>query len=150
MHFDAETVGTVTGCRRVDAGLLVIDHLIISLLRSLPAMVLDKTSFCRFINEGGRAYQYQAIELITICRVFSTASYQSPDQDIRLQRYSNSPGLWLSYPTLMFLPVCSRSAIWPLSMLSTHTRRGVVPQISNLTRRFASYMSMGGTSTLGE
>ncbi|KAI0271780.1 hypothetical protein BGY98DRAFT_1006266 [Russula aff. rugulosa BPL654] len=48
-------------------------------------MVFDKTSFCRAVNEDGRAYQYQAIELIKICRAFSTASHQSPDQDTRLQ-----------------------------------------------------------------
>ena len=65
----------------------------IPFLRLVPVMVFDKTSFCRVVNEDGRAYQYQAIELIKICRAFSTASYQSPDQDIRLQRYNDSPGL---------------------------------------------------------
>jgi len=48
-------------------------------------MVFDKTSFCRAVNENGSAYLYQAIELIKICRLFSAASHQSPDQDISLQ-----------------------------------------------------------------
>ena len=63
------------------------------LLRSAPAMDFDKTSSCRAVNDYGRAYQYRATELIKICRLFSTASHQSLDQDIRLQRYSNYPGL---------------------------------------------------------
>lgn len=48
-------------------------------------MDFDKTAFCKAVNERGKVYKYRAIELIRICRTFSTASRQSPDQDIRLQ-----------------------------------------------------------------
>ena len=51
----------------------------------------DKLSSCKAVNEHGKAYQYRAIELIKICRLFSTASHQSPHQDDRLQMYSDLP-----------------------------------------------------------
>ncbi|KAI0280697.1 hypothetical protein BGY98DRAFT_303426 [Russula aff. rugulosa BPL654] len=47
--------------------------------------VFDKLSSCSAVNDHGKAYQYRAIELIKICRLFSTASHQSPKQDDRLQ-----------------------------------------------------------------
>ena len=123
-------------------------------LRSLPAMAskyFDKTSSCKAVNSNGRAYQYQAIELIKICRLFSTASHQSPDQDIRLQRYCAVIAPDYDFlNSLMFLSVCSWLAIRPLSVLSTHARGSLHPQTRDLTTRFASYMSMRRTSTISE
>lgn len=62
-------------------------RLIPPLLQSVPAMVFDSMSFCKFVNEKGRDYQYRAMELIRRCREFSVASEQSPEQVDRLQRY---------------------------------------------------------------
>jgi hypothetical protein len=55
-------------------------------LQSVLAMDFDPRSFCRTVNEKGRAYQHRALELIRICTVFSVASEQSLHQSVRLQR----------------------------------------------------------------
>jgi len=56
------------------------------LVQSAPAMAFDPRSFCRTVNDKGRAYQHRAMEIIKICTVFSVASEQSLHQIVRLQR----------------------------------------------------------------
>lgn len=66
-----------------------VDPSFTSVLQYSAAMNFDSTSFCRFLNKAGKgkdkAFRYQAMELIKICRVYSAASEQSHDQDRRLQ-----------------------------------------------------------------
>ena len=57
-----------------------IDHPLTVLM--LP---FDRISFCKYVNDNGRAYRYQAMKLISICRTISLASTQH-DQDDELQR----------------------------------------------------------------
>jgi hypothetical protein len=40
-------------------------------------MDFGRRSYCRTVNEKGRAYQYQAMELIKVCNVFSKFSEAS-------------------------------------------------------------------------
>jgi hypothetical protein len=62
-------------------------------------MNFDVKQFCYSVNKKGKNYRNQAMELIQICRDLSAVSEQSPDQDLRLQGYSNCPGYvyFLSY-----------------------------------------------------
>lgn len=46
----------------------------------------DEWDFRRTMNDIGRAYRNQAIELIAICRLFSQASEQRYIQDAELTR----------------------------------------------------------------
>ena len=60
------------------------------LLNSMPSgpplgNLFDKTNFCGCMNDKGRAYRYQAMRLISICRNISLASMQHHDQDDELQ-----------------------------------------------------------------
>ena len=50
----------------------------------------DVSSFCRYVNDHGRAYRYQAMRLISICRNFSVVSAQRHLQDAALLRYLSS------------------------------------------------------------
>ena len=56
------------------------------LLQSMLAMDFDTRSFCKFMNEQGRAYQYRAMELVKICRLFAVTLEQSPHQLAKFQR----------------------------------------------------------------
>jgi hypothetical protein len=46
----------------------------------------DKLSFQRYMNDHGRAYRNQAMELISICRLFSLAAEKVFIQDDALSR----------------------------------------------------------------
>ena len=56
------------------------------LTRKTSPRPFDRTGFCDRMHDFGRAYRFQANELIKICRSFSAASDQSIDQDTELSR----------------------------------------------------------------
>ena len=77
------TVGTITG-----RGLDPAHSCNFPLLQeeaAVLAMGFDEKNFRKFMNERA-AYQYQAMELIKICRRFSVTMEQTSDQHNRLQK----------------------------------------------------------------